>query len=683
VTVYEASWRLGGKLASGRNRQHALRNEEHGLHVWFGCYENAFRLAREVYEQWQPPRGSPLRSLDDAFLPHHFTPLGYEADDEGGFAAWSFFYPRDTDRPGLGSVSPSVTAVLARLVDGLAMAFGARPGGRKVPGAEKLARLPWRRFASARDGAVASLLGLLGAKLRSLGEGRRLGEAEARRLHALATRLRAAARALIALGGPTRSKAMALSTPIDFLLTALCGVLDPRYGILEDGDLDRINHLDLREWLRDNGARDETLESPHVRTLYDTCFQYEDGDVDRPRFEAGTALRIFLRLHFTYKGAVLYLVRGGMGETFVSPLYEVLVARGVRFELDHTLESLELSPETPRQRPRGTHDAGRLAERLVFSCTRDERVDEPTFVHRGLVLWPSAPGVDPPGARGGHATVLERGRDFDDVVLALSAGAMAPRPGGRSPCEALLAHSPPLRAFFDHLSLVPTLVAQLWVNRDLPGLGWDRPPPALVGCGRPLDVWVDMSHVLDLEAWPAEARPRGVHYFCGVVRHPGAADARDREGLQRVAETLVAEQLERRGGDLWPKATTADGRFDWSVLHDAAGREGAARLRAQYVHANVEPSDLCDISVPGTSRLRPDAHESGLENVALCGTWTRTGFDTTCVEGAVMAGLAAARVVAGEGRTIIGEGFLRRPVGPPYRVPGGAPAVAVEVVDAS
>jgi hypothetical protein len=184
-----------------------------------------------------------------------------------------------------------------------------------------------------------------------------------------------------------------------------------------------------------------------------------------------------------------------------------------------------------------------------------------------------------------------------------------------------------------------------------------------------------MSHVLDLEAWPAEARPRGVHYLCGVMPHPTAPEARDREGLQRTAEALVTEQLERRGGDLWPRAKTADGRFDWDVLHDAAGREGAARLRAQYVHANVEPSDLCDISVPGTSRLRPDAHESGLENVALCGTWTRTGFDTTCVEGAVMAGLAAARVIAGEGRTIIGEGFLRRPVSPPRRVPAVAETV--------
>src|SRR5215470_8944824 len=47
VTVYQLGWRLGGKGASGRGP--ADRIEEHGLHVWLGFYENAFRLLRECY----------------------------------------------------------------------------------------------------------------------------------------------------------------------------------------------------------------------------------------------------------------------------------------------------------------------------------------------------------------------------------------------------------------------------------------------------------------------------------------------------------------------------------------------------------------------------------------------------------------------------------------------------------
>ena len=49
VTVYQLGWRLGGKGASGRGP--AGRIEEHGLHLWMGFYENAFRLMRECYAE--------------------------------------------------------------------------------------------------------------------------------------------------------------------------------------------------------------------------------------------------------------------------------------------------------------------------------------------------------------------------------------------------------------------------------------------------------------------------------------------------------------------------------------------------------------------------------------------------------------------------------------------------------
>src|SRR5436190_12543586 len=42
ITVYQMGWRLGGKGASGRNRDQNMRIEEHGLHIWMGFYQNAF-----------------------------------------------------------------------------------------------------------------------------------------------------------------------------------------------------------------------------------------------------------------------------------------------------------------------------------------------------------------------------------------------------------------------------------------------------------------------------------------------------------------------------------------------------------------------------------------------------------------------------------------------------------------
>ena len=36
ITVYQLGWRLGGKAASGRQREDFDRNAEHGFHVLFG-----------------------------------------------------------------------------------------------------------------------------------------------------------------------------------------------------------------------------------------------------------------------------------------------------------------------------------------------------------------------------------------------------------------------------------------------------------------------------------------------------------------------------------------------------------------------------------------------------------------------------------------------------------------------
>ena len=65
VTVYQPGWRLGGKCASGRGPD--ARIEEHGLHVWFGFYANAFHMIQRCYEEWAPPESYPIRTWDAAF----------------------------------------------------------------------------------------------------------------------------------------------------------------------------------------------------------------------------------------------------------------------------------------------------------------------------------------------------------------------------------------------------------------------------------------------------------------------------------------------------------------------------------------------------------------------------------------------------------------------------------------
>ena len=51
ITIHQLGWRAGGKGASGRNGAPGMgmRIEEHGLHVWFGCYHHAWQLLKRCY----------------------------------------------------------------------------------------------------------------------------------------------------------------------------------------------------------------------------------------------------------------------------------------------------------------------------------------------------------------------------------------------------------------------------------------------------------------------------------------------------------------------------------------------------------------------------------------------------------------------------------------------------------
>ena len=100
IDVYESSWRLGGKAASVRDKDGRIL--DHGLHVWLGFYENAFRMMRECYDEVGARSLGPLthRSFDEAFLPEPH--VGVAGPGIGGrdWAAWSSFFPPEKGEPG-------------------------------------------------------------------------------------------------------------------------------------------------------------------------------------------------------------------------------------------------------------------------------------------------------------------------------------------------------------------------------------------------------------------------------------------------------------------------------------------------------------------------------------------------------------------------------------------------------
>jgi hypothetical protein len=238
------------------------------------------------------------------------------------------------------------------------------------------------------------------------------------------------------------------------------------------------------------------------------------------------------------------------------------------------------------------------------------------------------------GSERGVSEVLEAGRDFDVAVLAVSLG-MVPYVAAE-----LVARVPGWRTMTEELATVATMSAQLWLEASDAELGWRGPAGVtLSGFGDVFDTWASMPHLLPREDWPPSSAPRGLAYFCAAM-----PDVPDRAtGRRRVAEALV-DFLDGEVGALWPAAVDGSG-FRWGLLHDEVGRQGVDRLAAQYLRANLDPSDRYVQSLPGTGRHRMAPDGTGVANLLVAGDWTACGLDAGCLEAAVRSGVLAARAV--------------------------------------
>jgi uncharacterized protein with NAD-binding domain and iron-sulfur cluster len=446
-------------------------------------------------------------------------------------------------------------------------------------------------------------------------------------------------------------------------------------GMLADGvftrGFDAVNGEDFRAWLlRHGGDQDLCVNAAPVAGLYSLLFAFEDGDPDRPRVDAGTALRVLLRLGFAYRGGVMYRMQTGMGDAVFAPLYEVLARRGVRFAFFHRVE--EIVP-----------DGGAVgAVRMTVQATVPGGVYRPLVPVQGLPCWPNGPdygqldpaqaallrthGVDLESwwsdwpalyrqATGNDLpqTTLLRGRDFDHVIAALPVDALA------LAAPALVDASPPLRAAVAALRTTATQACQVWLDRDTRDLGWTVAPagqePILTTFSKPYDTWAGMSQVLASEAWPPGAAPASVQYFCGPMPQAGLPPRSDTGFPARAAARAHDDGvalLRDRIGALWPAAA---GGFPWHWLVDPAGGDGPARFDRQYWRANVDPAARYVLSVPGSTAHRLATDGTGIAHLYLAGDWLKTGIDCGCVEAAVMGGMQAARAISGYPETIAGD----------------------------
>jgi len=657
VTVYQLGWRLGGKGASGRGP--AGRIEEHGLHVWMGWYENAFRLLRGCYDElgrdWQAAfEPAPLVAVTDR------TP-------DGGWAPWIRAFPPAPGLPGDpgGPTRWTVADYLARtarlvgvLLDGLARGGAAEPQDASPrPGPFEPAAALATLGRLGRLGELATLGGLTQAAalleivLGSLAE--HASNVVVRVLDAVSANARQVLERRLA----DDLEARRVWTVIDLALATIRGGV--RAGLVSDPrGFDALDDYDCREWLLVNGASRASVDSGYLRGLYDLGFAYEDGDPARPRTSAAQALRGFFRAFFTYRGAFFWKMQGGMGDVVFAPIYEVLRRRGVRFEFFHRLRDVRIAGEAalaPGDTPHVT-----ALELDVQAHVRDGAY-APLVDVGGMPCWPADPDwsqlVDGDrlrdegrrfechwdGRRVGGRT-LAVGRDFDFVVLGVGLGAVP------HVASSLVARDPRWHAMVANVRTVATQAVQLWLREDMAALGWAGDPVTLSGFVQPFDTWADMRHLLPREAW-SDPVPRALAYFCSALPDLAGADPRDPAYPARQREAVRANAIRFITNDLrhlWPRVVDGRGEPRWDLLVDAANATPptAERLASQYWMANVNPSDRYTLSLPGTSAHRISPLDPTYDNLTVCGDWTDCGFNSGCVEAAVMSGRLAAHAIS-------------------------------------
>lgn len=666
VTVYQLGWRLGGKGASGRGP--ADRIEEHGLHVWMGFYENAFRLMRECYAELdRDPAACRIATWRDAFEPAPYVALT-EPSGDGGWRLWNAAFPPEPGDPGdpLREKNPfSMASYLRRcvtLLRALLIAAGEKEappdrGAAPFLSPEALLDSISRML---RYGQIATLTGLVEACRLLEGALGTVVMAPDNLLLRLIDAVAAGMRRFLDSLVESDVEARRIWELADLVLAGLRGAV--RFGLLvHPKGFDAIEDYDLTEWLRLNGASEAALGSPFLRSAYDLTFAYEDGDPRRPRLAAGLALRGTLRMYFTYRGSLFWKMTSGMGDVVFAPFYEVLRRRGVSFRFFHRLENVRLAHPS-KLRP-GERPYVEALELDIQAETAGGGEYEPLIDVRGLPCWSSSPDwsqlVDGDRMRAedwrfesfwdrrkvGRRT-LRVVEDFDFVVLAVSLGVIP------HTCREILARDRRWRDMVRHVKTVETQAFQLWLRKDARQLGWRGGPHAtLCGFVEPFDTWADMQQLLREESWPEP--PRSIAYFCNVLPTPRAAPDRSQADYPERRRAEVRDNairfLDRDMGHLWPRAVGRGG-FRWDLLIHPDGRSGDPgrhRFESQYWTANVNPSDRYVQSLPGSSRYRLSPLDNTYDNLTIAGDWTEAGHSSGCVESAVMSGRLAAHALSG------------------------------------
>ncbi len=672
LTIYQQGWRLGGKGASGRNADHAQRIEEHGLHVWAGFYDNAFRLFQECYRDLEEA------GLDDGIFPSwraaFKTQSQFIQNDKNGdewtqlVASWpennaipgsdqEFLEPHDY----LHMLLFFLKEFFTRPPEGIANCSSAQNCNDVTHDHDLFASLlsasdhleemmppPVSGLAGEITHAVESTAlhaaFRIFSRLRSTGGQGWLGEKERALLDGVDNLLKEFQEKLEEILeeiGDDEPKKLLWYYVMSLGVAVARGLIGE--NVLAHG-FDTLNKYDLREFLDAYGVSEKTRESQLVRGGYDYVFAFKEGDIDQPSFAAGVAVRGALRVFLTYKGALMWKMNAGMGDTIFTPYYKILKHRGVKFEFftrvkalrvgDTAISSIELERQATLNNPAAGYDP--LVRIGDLDCwpdrpdydqlvEGDELKDKEINLESFWADWPGTPET------------LQKGTDFDDVILGIPPGAY------QHICQDLANSSVRWKKMAEEVKTVQTKAMQLWLKPNLTELGFENGDGAIsTAYVERFSTWADMSHLLPVEQWQATNEPNNIAYFCGVLQDaanfPAPPDPAFADGQLSAVEGSGWDWLDDNIAHLWKNAVKSDDTFNKDLLVDGGS----------FFKANIDPSERYVLSTPNSLQYRLEAHDTPFDNLYMAGDWVQTSINAGCVEAATIGGLKAARGVTNQ-----------------------------------
>jgi len=667
ITIYQMGWRLGGKGASGRNQLLGDRIEEHGLHLWMGFYDNAFSLIQKCYAELGRNPEEPLATWKDAFKPMT-GPVPYVEYVNGNWKHWFIDYPENSKEPGSSiEEKPLVYYILdffewfQKILENIPEETDSSKNTFFKTIQNALSKLEKGIYSEVSE-EIKKLQNNIKSKLDS---------------NSLSSELLSEIASLI---GNIKNlfwniiKNILKNNDIirrfwilaDLGMTTIIGVI--KDDVLIKG-FDSIDDYDYIEWLKKHGITDITLSSAPLQAIYSFIFAYENGDVYKPNLAAGSAIRMMIRMVFTYRGAMFWKMQAGMGDTIFAPLYLVLKKRGVKFQFFHKVKNLSLSSDKT------------TIQKIEIQKQVDTKSDYyPLYDVKGLPCWPSIPlydQIDDKQAKelkekeinlespfsnwsGINTFKLEKGKDFDEVLLGIPVQAL------KDITQELSAANPKWKLMLENIKTVRTVACQLWFNKNLEEMGYDKPDPVTTGYTDPLSSWCDMSQLIERENWSDSTNPvKNISYFCGPGREdfplPPYTDVDyPKEELEKTKEVTI-QWLQSNLGFLFQKVANPEypAGINWGTLYSSQNKMfGRNRFLEQYARINLDPSEKYTITAKGTTKYRLKPSDSGFVNLTITGDWVYNGLNIGMIEACTMSAILAARHITGENFPIKNENLI-------------------------